>query len=99
MLGSLHRVARWLRLALACLALAGAGVPAHALPELRAVVTVSAERETAAKPRPAARVSASRVVARRVERPGRTPFAGRSREARPPGPPRRLFLTHRALLW
>jgi hypothetical protein len=102
MLGSLHHVVRWLRLALACLVLAGAGasMPASALPNAQAAVVVvqqgvpgryRAAAHTVPKHQPALTVG-------RMFSPAPTSFAGRVREAEPPRPPQRLFIAHRALL-
>lgn len=100
MSGHVHRVTRWLRLALTSLALALGAVPAHALPAARAEVTLSVERHDASEQRaaPEAPVHSPAVAGRfhpvhaRVEAPDRV------LETRPPGPPRRLFIAHRALL-
>jgi hypothetical protein len=98
--GPLHRVARWLRLVLAFLTVAGASAPAHALPSAGAAVVVQVERYEPARQFPAAEASVAightattlpRVHSREV-------FTGSVREARSPAPPRRLFLVHRALL-
>jgi hypothetical protein len=100
MLGHLHHVARCLRLALACLVLAGASVSAHALPSAEAAVAVSIDRRV-----PAAQHRSIEVPARvRAAPPGgfgaleRVGLASSAREAHAPSPPRRLFLLHRALL-
>jgi hypothetical protein len=100
MSGHVHLVTRWLRLGLTSLALAMGAVPAHALPAARAEVTLSVERHDATEQRgaPEAAVHSPPVVGRflpvhaRAEAPDRVP------ETRPPGPPRRLFIAHRALL-
>ncbi|WP_224366180.1 hypothetical protein [Hyalangium versicolor] len=100
MSGHLHRIARWLRLGLTSLALALGAVPAHALPAARAEVTLSVERRDSPKQREAAQaavhvpaaVGSFLQVHARAESPRLAP------ETRPPGPPRRLFIAHRALL-
>src|SRR5687767_8492945 len=99
--GSLHRIIRWLRLALACLTVAGASAPtlAHALPSTEPVVAVLVARR-APEQHPAVRAvapvrPASQGIARFQQRASCT---GRVREAHAPSPPRRLFLAHRALL-
>jgi hypothetical protein len=101
MSGSPHRIDRWLRLALACLALVGGSAAARALPNPDVVVVaVSADRRGPPVERAAvapflqrwsAPVASARVQARLSPR-------GRGHEVRVPGPPRRLFLAHRALL-
>ncbi|HYO65699.1 MAG TPA: hypothetical protein VEU33_06415 [Archangium sp.] len=96
----LHHMARWLRLALACLALVGASASAHTLPTAAAVVSVLVERQEPERPHAVVRAPVHRrqeasEAVRRIPRP---PSTSGIREARAPGPPRRLFLTHRALL-
>ncbi|WP_375771471.1 hypothetical protein NR798_11375 [Archangium gephyra] len=100
MSGPLHHMTRWLRLALACLALLGASASAQALPTAAAVVSVWVERHEPERPRTVAQAPVHRghESSQEVRRVSRPPFAGGIREARAPGPPRRLFLTHRALL-
>jgi hypothetical protein len=101
MSGPLHRAARWLRLVLAFLTVAGASAPAHALPAAEGAVAVWVERYEPAAQRPVAGapVSLRRVAVAPPKVPSRTVFTGRRlREARTPAPPRRLFLVHRALL-
>ncbi len=94
-------MSRWLRLGLTSLAIALGAVPAHALPAVRAEVTLSVEqRATSAKqPRAAPTAVHSQPTAGhprpvhtrvRAERP--------APETRPPGPPQPLFIVHRALL-
>jgi hypothetical protein len=103
MSGHWHRIARWLRLGLTSLALVVGAMPAHALPATRAAVTFSVEqRETA---RPDTRPQASAHLAHQdgqAAAPRSAPVQGpqerRVPETRPPGPPRRLFIAHRALL-
>ncbi|HZI05682.1 MAG TPA: hypothetical protein VEZ71_16755 [Archangium sp.] len=100
MSGPPHHMTRWLRLALACLALLGASASAHALPTAAAVVAVWVERHEPGKPcteaqAPVHRGKEASEGARLVSPP---PSTGGIREVRAPGPPRRLFLTHRALL-
>jgi hypothetical protein len=96
-----HRMARWLRLGLASLALALGAVPAHALPAAQPVVTLSVDQRPSAKQGP---VHAAPVQARPREGWASPPLAswvtpvGSVPETRPPGPPRQLFILHRALL-
>ncbi|MCY1041367.1 hypothetical protein OV208_08575 [Corallococcus sp. bb12-1] len=96
-----RQVARWLRLALACVALAlGAGASAHPLPGPEGVVAVLVDRRAPEARRPAEvaparrRGSTPRIREARaqatVHRVARTP--------RSPGPPHPLYLLHRALL-
>ncbi|QRK08868.1 hypothetical protein JQX13_01460 [Archangium violaceum] len=98
--GPLHRVARWLRLVLAFLTVAGASAPAHALPTAGSIVAVWVERHEPSRPRPAVEAPVSRVRAdtapTRVH--VRAALPGIRHEVRTAGPPRRLFLMHRALL-
>lgn len=98
--GPLHRVARWLRLVLAFLTVAGASASAHALPTAEAAVAVWVERYEPATQRHAteAPVSIGRVTMAHPRVHARAAFTGRIHEARSPAPPRRLFLVHRALL-
>ncbi|WP_338270395.1 hypothetical protein [Corallococcus caeni] len=94
-------MARWLRLALACVALAlGAGASAHPLPGPQAAVAVLVERRA-----PEARFQTEAPARTEAPRPSSLPrvHAGTSpggvaRASRLPGPPRRYFLLHRALL-
>ena len=100
MRGFPHHIARWLRLALACLTVLGASLPAHAHPASEAAVAVWVESHESARRRPAGEASV------RLEHPAagfpgaaaRVAFPGSIREARTAAPPRRLFLLHRALL-
>jgi len=103
MSGHWHRIARWLRLGLTTLALVVGAMPAHALPAPRAAVTLSVEQRESTRP-DAARESSAHVVrgegrdsAPRSSRFWGSP-EGRVPETRPPGPPRRLFIAHHALL-
>jgi hypothetical protein len=99
--GSLHRVVRWLRLALACLVLAGAAMPAHALPNARAAAVVALQQRGPVKQRAVADTPREHLPPAPVGNAwlaGPAPFAGRVREALEPSPSRRLFLIHRALL-
>lgn len=101
MSGPLHRAARWLRLVLAFLSVAGASVPAHALQPSGTAVVVQIERYEPSTQRAVAvaPVSLRRVAVAPPKVPSRTAFTGRRiSEARTPAPPRRLFLVHRALL-
>lgn len=101
MSGPLHRAARWLRLVLAFLTVAGASVPAHALQTTEAAAVVQVERYEPATQRPvaAAPVFLRRAAMARPKEPSRPTYTGRRiHEARTPAPPRRLFLVHRALL-
>jgi len=100
MSGPLHHMTRWLRLALACLALLGASASAHALPTAAAVVAVWVERHEPEKPRTVAQAPVYRgqEASEAVRSASRPLPTGGIREARAPGPPPRLFLTHRALL-
>ncbi|OJT18336.1 hypothetical protein BO221_40320 [Archangium sp. Cb G35] len=93
-------MARWLRLALACLALAGASASAHTPSAATAVVAVLVERSESERPQVVARapVHGGQEGSEGVRRMSRPLSIGGVREARAPGPPRRLFLTHRALL-
>jgi len=96
-----HRMARWLRLGLTSLALALGAVPAHALPAARAVVTLAVEQRESAKQHPVREASAhSPRVAGWTSDPFASwiPPVGSVPETRPPGPPRQLFIVHRALL-
>ncbi len=100
MYGPLHRVVRWLKLALACLALAGAIMPAHALPRTQAAV-VAVQQQGSERQRAAADTAPEYLQAAALGSPWRAvhaPCAGGVREALAPSPPRRLFLVHRALL-
>jgi hypothetical protein len=100
MRGSPHHAARWLRLVLACLTVAGASVPAYAGPATGAAVAVWVERREPVKQRPAAEASVplerAAAVPPRVH--ARAAFTSPLHEARTAAPPRRLFLMHRALL-
>ncbi|WNG55530.1 hypothetical protein F0U59_12625 [Archangium gephyra] len=100
MSGPLHHMARWLRLALACLALVGASASAHTPSAATAVVAVLVERHEPERPHAVARAAVHRGQedSKGVRRMSRPRSIGGIREARAPGPPRRLFLTHRALL-
>src|SRR5690349_1028915 len=101
MSGPLHRAARWLRLVLAFLTVAGASVPAHALQTTGAAVVVQVERYEPSTQRPVARapMSLQREATARPKVPARTALTHcHIPEARTPAPPRRLFLVHRALL-
>jgi hypothetical protein len=100
MSGPLHHMARWLRLAMACLALVGASASAHAPPAAAAVVAVWVERHAPERPLTVARAPVQRgqESLEGVRLAARPPSPGGIREARAPGPPHRLFLTHRALL-
>ena len=82
---------------LACLALFAGGTSARAMPEVAAVVAVSVEQRAPERPLLASRVPV-REVAREPRFHTRASFARRVPEVRPPGPPRRLFIAHRALL-
>jgi hypothetical protein len=103
MSGHWHRIARWLRLGLTSLALVMGAMPAHALPTARATVTLSVEQGESTRPDQARPSSA--YLAQEVRRTA-APIASwdwgspesRIPETRSPGPPRRLFITHRALL-
>ncbi|HEX8434401.1 hypothetical protein [Archangium sp.] len=98
--GHAHPLIRWLKLVLACVALALGGTPAQALPEADTVVSVLERRAPAA--RRAESVAAVRDSGRgregRARVHARAPSGGRVPEVRLPAPPRRLFLAHRALL-
>src|SRR5688500_2158038 len=100
MSGHWHRIARWLRLGLTSLALVVGAMPAHALPAARAAVTLSVEHRESA--RPDTRPQASAHEEGQATAPLSSSVQGsperRVPETRPPGPPRRLFLAHRALL-
>ncbi|PTL79145.1 hypothetical protein [Vitiosangium sp. GDMCC 1.1324] len=98
--GPLHRIARWLRLVLAFLTVAGASVPAHALAATEAAVPTWVERYEPARQRPAveAPVSIGCETPARPRVHPRPAFTSRIREASTAPPPRRLFLLHRALL-
>ncbi|HZI14738.1 MAG TPA: hypothetical protein VE153_30500 [Myxococcus sp.] len=90
-----HRLLRWLRLVMACLALALSGTPAHALPRAEAPVAaaVLAGRPAAQAPHPVLCPGPERLApAAPPAHPG--PVAGPGA----PAPARRLFLVHRALL-
>jgi hypothetical protein len=98
-----HRLTRWLRLGLTSLALALGAVPAYALPAAQPVVTLSIEQRQSAKQGP---LHEAPVHARSEAGQASVPLASRVcpvaagsvPATRPPGPPRRLFITHRALL-
>lgn len=96
-----HPLLRWLRLAMACLALAAGATPAHAQPGPEApvaalVVQVAPARPHAREER-GVHVAPIKVVA--PSEAGRPPeSAGRLAPSGPQGPSRRLFLLHRALL-
>jgi hypothetical protein len=94
-----HLVLRWLRLAMACLALAVGGTPAQARPGPEAPVAVLVDRSAPAESRPGAERSVHVAPLHIKEGPARAvaPLASAGRGAEP-GPPRRLFLLHRALL-
>ncbi len=97
MFGRPHPIARWMRLMLACLALFAGGASARVMPEVAAVVAVSVERR--APERPLFAVASVRGGQVEGTRPFvRASFTGRVPEVHLPGPPRRLFLAHRALL-
>jgi hypothetical protein len=100
MRGLPHHIARWLRLALACLTVLGASLPAHAHPASEAAVVVWVERHESARRRPAeaSSVRLEHPAAGCPGAPARVAFPGSIREARAEEPPRRLFLLHRALL-
>jgi len=99
-LAPLRHVARFLRLALVCLALVWSSAPAAAAPITDAVTLVAVSREALAeKAGPAApSKAAGHAPAAAARVPGRERLAARLRAARAPGPPRRLYLEHRALL-
>jgi hypothetical protein len=100
MSGHPHPIIRWLKLVLACVTLALGSTPAQALPEADTVVSVLERRAPAGQRAEAvASVRGSERVEAGSERVHvRAPLAGRVPEVRLPGPPRRLFLAHRALL-
>ncbi|OJH40363.1 hypothetical protein BON30_15160 [Cystobacter ferrugineus] len=100
MRGFPHLIARWLRLALACLTVLGASMSAHAHPASEAAVAVWVERHESARRRPAvdASVRLAHPAAGSPCTPARVAFPGSLREARTEAPSRRLFLLHRALL-
>ncbi|RKH79395.1 hypothetical protein D7X99_24980 [Corallococcus sp. AB032C] len=97
-----HQVARWLRLALACVALAlGAGASAHSLPGPQAAVAVLVERrapEVRHQAEAPARTEASLPSSWPSRVHASTSHGGVARASRLPGPPHRYFLLHRALL-
>lgn len=103
MSGHWHRIARWLRLGLTSLALVVGAMPAHALPTARAAVTLSVEQRESTRPDRARPSSPAFAWEEELET---APFPSRAWDAperdvpetRPPGPPRRLFITYRALL-
>jgi hypothetical protein len=98
--GHAHPLIRWLKLVLACVALVLGSTPAQALPEADTVVSVL-ERRAPAGSRAEALASVRRgepVEAESAWEHVRAARAGRVPEVRLPGPPRRLFLAHRALL-
>jgi hypothetical protein len=103
MSGHPHPITRWLRLLLACLALAWGGVPAHAQANADVVVAVSVQRRTPEAYRPVVEAPARAMHLGQMAAVGvpllvRAPLTGLGPETLPPGPPRRLFLAHRALL-
>jgi len=97
MLRPSHSLLRWLRLAMACLALAVGGPPAHAEPGPAAPVATLVDRSTSAKAPTG--VAQSVPIAPIKAAPAQlAPPAARRAPSRAPGPARRLFLLHRALL-
>lgn len=104
MRGRLQRATRWLRLALASLAVATGAVPAHAqvqaapTADVALVVSPSAAEQRSVSPA-SARLSQRAVSAPTRFVPPRVPRV-RIGVPEPPAPARlaKLFLTHRALL-
>jgi hypothetical protein len=99
--GHPHPILRWLKLVVACVALAlGSSSPAQTLPEADTVVSILERRAPAARrvESLAAVRGSGWVEAGSARVHARAPFVGRVPEVRLPGPPRRLFLAHRALL-
>jgi hypothetical protein len=98
---SLRRVARFLRLALVCLALVWSNAPAAATPITDTVALIAVGRDAVAERARRAEPSdrAARAAADPVARVSAGEhFAGRIRASRVPSPPRCLYLEHRALL-
>lgn len=103
----LHRAAIWIRLGLVCAVLFGAGAPAPAFAYVEAAVVAAAEARPLAAPaaptaprddeRASAETAHEEATVARAHAPAVAPAAG-AREARAPGPPRRIFLIHCALL-
>jgi len=99
MFGRPHPIVRWMKLMLACLALFAGGASARAMPEVAAVVAVSVERRAPERPLLAVAFERGGQVEAEGNRPFvRASFTARVPEVHLPGPPRRLFLAHRALL-
>ncbi len=96
--GRSHYIARWLRLMLACLALVGSFAPAHATPDANPVAAVSVLRRESARPRPAVAPAGRFAPTGEGSWGPRLHLVGRVPEVLLPGPPRRLFIVHRALL-
>jgi hypothetical protein len=100
MMGPLHRLARLVRLGLACLVLTAAVSPAQAMP-----VRPLALAMLVARPLPSpqavevrAHVQSVQAPAERLQAPVPAEAGARPPGERTAGPPRRLFLLHRALL-
>jgi hypothetical protein len=103
MVGPLHRLARLVRLGLACLVLTAAVAPVQAMPSHPAAIALLVARP--ASPRHGLEAQARQVEARRAGAGVLQPTAPRTRavaplppETRLAGSPRPLFLLHRALL-
>jgi hypothetical protein len=99
-LAPLRRVARFVRLALVCLALVWSSAPAAATPITDAIALVALDCAAAAE---GARPTARSDRAERAPEPAACisagePVTGRIGAARALSPPRRLYLEHRALL-
>lgn len=97
--GCLERTKQWLRLAFACLAIVGGGLPAQAVAEPRSEVAGAVLRVEAARS-PQRRGQVALQPARAcapAARPGLCRTEAR-RRAWPQGPPRRVYLEQRALL-
>lgn len=88
-----HRLLRWLRLVMACLALAVSGLPAQALPRAEAPVVAVLALQA---PRATERLRCP--PPERLEPSGPPDASGPVAGVSAPAPSRRLFLVHRALL-
>ncbi len=99
MLGPLHRVALWLRLAVVCLLLTGISASAPSMGYREAVVMIAAAREPARqRVAPAPSVDVAEAIAPAAPVSWADPTAVCVAAALSPLPSRRLFLLNRALL-
>jgi hypothetical protein len=93
-----HRLARWLHLALACLALFVTPAAVQAQPETDLVSLTVRGATRDAKAQRAARVEAPARRPRVVDARKFQPYVGKVVKARPAHRPRLLYLQHRTLL-